>query len=68
MVEKIRDRDGNDTLVIYSEEIEAMTISNKNKKVRVYCKPAGFFEFKYKKKIFNIDNNSRFDLKFIGLQ
>jgi hypothetical protein len=34
MVEKISDCDGNDTLVICSEEIEAMTISNKNKKVK----------------------------------
>jgi hypothetical protein len=61
MVEKVTDCNGNDTLVLYSEEIEAMTISNNTRKVRVYCKPAGVFEFKYKKKIFDIDNNVRFD-------
>ena len=65
MVEKVTDCNGNDTLVVYSEEIEAMTISNKTKKVRVYCKPAGVFEFRYKKKVFDIDNSVRFDLSSI---
>ena len=62
MVEKLVDSNGNDTLVIYSEEIEAMTISNKTKEVKVYCKPTGVFEFRYKKKVFDIDNSVRFDL------
>ena len=65
MVEKVTDCNGNDTLVIYSEEIEAMTISNKTKRVKVYCKPAGVFEFRYKKKVFDIDTGVRFDLTSI---
>jgi hypothetical protein len=66
MVAKVRDSKGNDVLIIYSEEIEALTITNKTKKVRVYCKPSGYFEFHYKKKDFDIDNNFRFDLKCIA--
>jgi hypothetical protein len=65
MVEKVTDCNGNDTLIIYSEEIEAVTISNKTKKVRVYCRPAGVFEFRYKKKVFDIDKGTRFDLPSI---
>jgi predicted nucleic-acid-binding Zn-ribbon protein len=65
MVDKVRDNKGNDVLIIYSEEIEALTISNKTKKVRVYCKPCGYFEFHFKKKVFNINNNFRFDFKYV---
>jgi hypothetical protein len=57
----IKDEQGNDVLVIYPEEIDALTISKKNKEVRVYCRPKGFFEFRYKKKLLITDNQLRFD-------
>jgi hypothetical protein len=57
----IKDEQGNDVLVIYPEEIEALTISKKTKKMRVYCRPNGFFEFQYKKKPLITDNYIRFD-------
>ncbi|HEY7081597.1 MAG TPA: hypothetical protein VH500_18040 [Nitrososphaeraceae archaeon] len=57
----IKDEQGNNVLVIYHEEIEALTISKKTKKMRVYCRPKGFFEFRYKKKLLITDNHLRFD-------
>jgi hypothetical protein len=63
----IKDKQGNNVLVIHSEEIEAMTISKKTKKMRVYCKPKGFFEFQYKKKPLVIDDYLRFDETVVEL-
>jgi hypothetical protein len=56
-----KDKQGDDVLVIYSEEIEAMTISKKTKRMRVYFRPKGFFEFQFKKKALITDNYLRFD-------
>ncbi|HEY7082975.1 MAG TPA: hypothetical protein VH500_25055 [Nitrososphaeraceae archaeon] len=60
-MQSIKNKQGDDVLVIYSEEIEAMTISKKTKKMRVYFRPEGFFEFRFKKKALITDNYLRFD-------
>jgi hypothetical protein len=57
----IKDKQGNNILVIYSEEIEAVTLSSKAKKVRVYCRPTGYFEFRLKKKALVSDKYLRFE-------
>ncbi|GEM_PF-4820396 len=63
----IKDKKGNNILVIYSEEIEAMTISRKTKKMRVYCKPTGYFEFQLRKKAMVVDKRLRFDEELLDV-
>lgn len=63
----IKDEKGNNILVIYSEEIEAMTISRKSKKMRVYCRPTGYFEFQLRKKAMVVDKSLRFDEEIYGV-
>lgn len=56
-----KDNQGDNLFVIYSEEIEAVTISKKNNKLRVYCRPGGFFEFRFKRRALVTNNHLRFE-------
>ncbi|MGA7900268.1 MAG: hypothetical protein WCA39_15545 [Nitrososphaeraceae archaeon] len=62
----IKDKQGDNVFVIYSEEIEAMTISKKTNKLRVYCRPRGFFEFRFKRRAVVTDNYLRFEEGITG--